>query len=80
MQNLRHVAMVYMGAVDVSYWHRMFDDILEGTFIRQESIGQAYMEARNEDYTDDVYNFAPFQRGDPYYALIGDPTFVPRWW
>jgi hypothetical protein len=82
IENIRRGAMVYMGAVDLSYWHRMFDDVLEGVFINGKTIGEAYLEARNEDYDDNVYNFnveLP-RRGDPYYSLIGDPTFKPKWW
>jgi len=80
MENLRHGAMVYMGAVDLSYWHRMFDDILEGVFLQGKTIGEAYVQARNEDYNDNVYNFCQDLKGDPFYALYGDPTFKPKWW
>jgi hypothetical protein len=86
IENIRRGAMVYMGAVDVSYWHRMFDDVLEGVFIDGKTIGEAYLEARNDDYDDyDELRYRNFQKlpirkGDPYYALIGDPTFKPKWW
>jgi beta propeller repeat protein len=82
IENIRRGAMVYMGAVDLSYWHRMFDDVLEEVFVNGKTIGEAYLKARNEDYDDNVYNFnveLP-RKGDPYYSLIGDPTFKPKWW
>jgi beta propeller repeat protein len=80
IENIRRGAIVFMGAVDLSYWHRMFDDILEGVFIDEKSIGESYMDARNNEYKEKVYNFCRQREGDPFYALIGDPTFKPKWW
>jgi len=80
MENIRRGAMVYMGAVDISYWHRMFDNILEGAFVKGKTIGQVYVEARNEEYSNCSADLTPWPCGDTYYALIGDPTFKPRWW
>ncbi len=80
VQHIRRGAMAYMGATDVSYWHHMFDNILQAVYREGKSIGEAYLEARNEDYDDDVWNFSTTLRGDIYYALLGDPTFCPRWW
>jgi beta propeller repeat protein len=82
MENLRRGAMVYMGAVDLSYWHRMFDNILYGVFVDGKTIGETYLDARNEEYNENIYNFNQDlpRKGDPYYSLIGDPTFKPRWW
>ncbi len=80
IENIRRGAMIYMGAVDNSYWHRMFDNILKGVFIDGKTIGQAYLEARNEEYQNCIAKPPPWPCGDPYYALIGDPTFKPRWW
>jgi hypothetical protein len=80
MENIRRGAMVYMGAVDLSYWHRMFDNILKGTFVDGKTIGEVYLEARNEEYTKCASSSPPWPCGDTYYALIGDPTFKPRWW
>jgi len=80
MENIRRGAMVYMGAVDISYWHRMFDNILEGAFVDGKTIGEVYVEARNEEYANCVANPPPWACGDCYYALIGDPTFKPKWW
>jgi len=80
MENIRRGAMVYMGAVDASYWHRMFDNILEGVFIEGKTIGEAYLEARNEDYYVKLGNACRERRGDAFYALYGDPTFRPKWW
>jgi hypothetical protein len=37
------------------------------------------LEARNEDYDDDRWNFSLTLRGDIFYALLGDPTFQPKW-
>jgi beta propeller repeat protein len=78
-QHMRRGAMVYMGATDVSYWHNMFDNILEGLYNDDRSIGEVYMEARNDDYDDDVWCFSLTLRGDIFYALHGDPTFKPKW-
>jgi len=80
VQHIRRGAMAYMGATDVSYWHRMFDDILRAVYLEGKSIGEAYLQARNEDYDEDVWNFSTTLRGDIFYALLGDPTFCPRWW
>jgi beta propeller repeat protein len=78
-QNIRRGAMVYMGATDVSYWHNMFDNILNGLYNDGRTIGEVYMEARNEDYDEDVWCFSLTLRGDIFYALHGDPTFKPKW-
>ena len=80
MENIRRGAMVYMGAVDLSYWHRMFDNILKGAFVDGKTIGEIYLEARNEEYTNCAAGQPPWPCGDTYYALIADPTFKPRWW
>ncbi len=80
VQHIRRGAMAYMGATDVSYWHHMFDNILQLAYLEGKSIGEAYLEARNEDYDEDVPNFSSTLTGDIYYALLGDPTFCPRWW
>jgi hypothetical protein len=84
VQNIRRGVMVYQGAVDLSYWHRMFDEILTGSFINKEPIGAVYLKARNSEYQNSVcikhMSGEVWPCGDPYYALIGDPTFVSRWW
>ena len=76
--------MVFQGAVDVSYWHCMFEEEMIGIFIEGKTIGEAYKEARNSEYTKgicDTYgNFCRGVKGDPFYALIGDPTFKPKYW
>lgn len=79
-QNMRRGAMVHMGATDVSYWHTMFDDILTGVYLDRKTIGQAYMEARNEEYDEGIWNLCLTLKGDVFYALHSDPTFQPRWW
>jgi hypothetical protein len=62
----------------------MFDNILNGLFLDGKTIGQAYKEARHEEYLiSSAYNkwhIVPWAAGDPFYALIGDPTFIPKWW
>ena len=78
-QNIRRGAMAYMGATDVSYWHNMFDNLLEGLYDEGRTIGEVYLEARNEDYDDDVWCFSLTLQGDIFYALHGDPTFKPKW-
>ena len=44
-------------------------------------MGEAYAEARNAEMSDAyIYNFCTNIEGDPFYALLGDPTFEPKWW
>jgi len=78
-QHMRRGAMVYMGATDVSYWHNMFDNILDGVYNEGKTIGEVYLEARNEDYDNDVWCFSLTLQGDIFYALHSDPTFKPKW-
>jgi len=80
MQGIRRGALAQQGAVDVSYWHQEFDNVLNGVFLEDKTIGEAYLEARNEDYEMGHYNFCSGLEGDPYYALLGDPTWRPKWW
>ncbi len=80
VQGIRRGALAQQGAVDVSYWHQEFDNILRGAFIEGKTIGEAYRDARNEDFVIDHYNFCTGIRGDPYYVLLGDPTWKPKWW
>ena len=84
-QNIRRGAMVYQGAVDVSYWHCMFEETMYGIFKNGETIGEAYRKARNSEYGNidkcpPGINFCTNIDGDPFYALIGDPTFKPKFW
>jgi len=74
VQNIRRGALGFQGAVDISYWNKEFDDILNGFVLEGKSIGTAYKEARNQDYKDNIYNFCLGLRGDIFYAWIGDPT------
>jgi beta propeller repeat protein len=79
-QNIRRGAMVYMGATDVSYWHNMFDNLLDGLYNDGRTVGEVYVEARNEEYDDDdVWCFSLTLQGDIFYALHGDPSFKPKW-
>jgi beta propeller repeat protein len=80
MENIRRGAMVYMAAVDLSYWHTMFGEILTEAYVNKKTIGEAYLKARNAEYQQRVDNLTRELRGDPFYALVGDPTFRPRWW
>jgi len=80
IQGIRRGAMAQQGAVDISYWHQQHDNILKGTILEGKTIGEAYMEARNEDYEINHANFCENIRGDPFYALLGDPTWKPRYW
>jgi hypothetical protein len=80
VQHIRRGAVSYMGATDVSYWHNMFDNVLTRCYVDGWTVGRAYLEARNQDYDISKGNFCSGVRGDPYYALIGDPLFAPRWW
>ena len=79
-QGIRRGAIAQQGAVDVSYWHQEFDDVLDGIIIKGKTIGEAYKDARNEDYKINHYNFCYGIRGDPFYALLGDPNWKPKWW
>ncbi len=80
MQGIRRGALAQQGAVDVSYWHQEFDDILTASILQNKTIGEAYMEARNDDYVKENYNFCGGLVGDPFYSLLGDPNWRPRWW
>ena len=81
MQGMRRGALAQQGAVDVSYWHQHFDNILDGVILEGETIGEAYLKARNEDYGIKHHNFCGGELdGDPYYVLLGDPTWRPKWW
>jgi hypothetical protein len=73
-QNMRRGAIGFQGAVDVSYWNKEFDETLNGYLLEGKPIGIAYMEARNKDFVDNIYNFCHGIRGDVFYAWIGDPT------
>jgi hypothetical protein len=79
-QGISRGVLAQQGAVDVSYWHQEFDNILEGSFIDGKTIGESYLEARNEEYNDRLYNFCSGLEGDNYYSLYGDPTWRPKWW
>jgi hypothetical protein len=80
VQGIRRGALAQQGAVDVAHWHQELDDILNGVFLEDKSIGKAYLEGRNEEYFEGNYNFCFKLEGDPYYALLGDPTWRPKWW
>ncbi len=73
-QGIRRGILAQQGAIDVSYWHQEFDDVLNGTILDNETIGEAYLTARNNEYIDRLGG------GDNYYAMLGDPTWRPRWW
>jgi putative cell wall-binding protein len=81
-QGLRRGTLAQQGAVDVSYWHKQFDTILRKAFIEGESIGVAFMDARNAEYLRLSFygTCTKYSNGDPYYALLGDPTWRPRLW
>ena len=73
-QGIRRGVLMQQGAVDQSPWHEQFTEILEKSIIQGKSIGEAYRDARNTEF----YNSGG--DGDGYYALIGDPTWRPKWW
>jgi len=80
VQGIRRGALVQQGAVDVSYWHQEFDNVLRSIISQSRTIGDAYLEARNEEYGINHDNYCTGLRGDSYYALLGDPTFRPNYW
>jgi|GEM_PF-2811372 len=84
VENIRRGAMAFQGAVDISYWHNQFDEILNEAFLNGKTIGDAIRIAKNSDYENleslHVTNYCIGLKGDPYYILVGDPTFKPRWW
>lgn len=81
VQGIRRGTLAQQGAVDSSYWHHEFDDILNKVMLEGKTIGEAYMEARNEEYNiENIDNLCPPLRGDPFYVLLGDPTWRPKWW
>lgn len=67
---LRAGAMSFLGAVDLSTGHEMFDELLNNAFLNDYTIGEAFKSGKNNDPC--CYN--------DVYILFGDPTIRPRWW
>jgi hypothetical protein len=80
VQSIRRGAIVQIAAVSVSYWHQMFDELLNNMYLHNRSIGEAFRLAKNSEYDRDAYNFSSAYVGDPWYFLMGDPAFVPKHW
>ena len=79
MQNLRYGAMNYMGAVDMSYWHRLFQPLTDDIFVNNLSVGNAFRNAKNKKYLKDsqMQNIPIWLCADGYHNLLGDPTLKP---
>jgi len=67
--NIRQGALVYMGADSVNGGFLMFPILINNLFLEKKSIGEAFRDAKNRKYYNDLF-----------YLIIGDPTFIPRWW
>ena len=70
--------MTFQGSVDLAYWHSQLDEILEESFLNNQTIGESFKIGKNSDYERNRFNFCDGLVGDPVYILIGDPTFKPR--
>lgn len=80
VQSIRRGAIVQIAAVSVSYWHQMFDEMLDNMYLHKKSLGEAYRIGKNSEYDRDAPNYHSVYKGDPWYFLMGDPAFVPRYW
>ncbi len=80
MQNLRRGAMAYQGATDTSYWHSESDEITRETIINKKTIGESVRTAKNAEINFVTSDLIDCHDGDQHFALIGDPTWRPRWW
>ena len=80
VQSIRHGVIVQIAAVSVSYWHMMFDEMLDTVYLQKKSLGEAFRLGKNSEYNRNAYNFHSVYRGDPWYFLMGDPAFKPRYW
>ena len=80
VQSIRRGAVAQMSAVSVSYWHQMFDEILINVYTNRKSIGEAFRIAKNAEYDRNPGNYSSSYLGDPWYFLMGDPVFVPKYW
>jgi hypothetical protein len=80
VQSIRRGAIVQIAAVSVSYWHQMFDEQLDNMYLNRVSAGEAFRLAKNAEYDRNAPNFHTVYQGDPWYFLMGDPAFVPKYW
>ena len=80
VQSIRRGAIVQIAAVSVSYWHQMFDEMLDNMYLHKKSLGEAYRIGKNSEYDRDAPNYHSVYKGDPWYFLMGDPAFVPKYW
>jgi hypothetical protein len=80
VQSIRRGAIVQISAVSVSYWHQMFDEQLDNMYLNRVSAGEAFRRAKNAEYDRNAPNFHTVYQGDPWYFLMGDPAFVPKYW
>lgn len=80
VQSIRRGAIVQVSAVSVSYWHQMFDEWLNEMYKNKKSLGEAFKIAKNSEYDRDPWNFHGTYIGDPWYFLMGDPVFKPKYW
>jgi hypothetical protein len=80
VQSIRRGAIVQLSAVSVSYWHQMFDELLGNMYLKSKSLGEAFRLAKNSEYDRNASNYSSSYIGDPYYFLMGDPVFAPKYW
>jgi len=83
-QNIRRGAMGQQCAVAYAYWHEECDELLQGLYVEELTLGEAFRQAknaelkRNEDDPSFVNLTAGKVKGDPHFVLVGDPTFRPK--
>lgn len=80
VQSIRRGVIAQISAVSVSYWHQMFDELLNNMYLNRKSVGEAYRLAKNAEYDRNGSNYSTAYKGDPWYFLMGDPAFVPKYW
>jgi hypothetical protein len=74
-QNIRRGAIGFQGAVSISYWHRQFEETLLHFLIYEKPIGYAIKKAKKKAwYLREIAESG--DKGDPFYAWIGDPTIT----
>jgi len=84
-QGIRRGMLFQTGAVSVAYWMSNMGYTLEKCFLENKTIGEAYTFGKNQEILFNKENPSSFltfsfPKGDTYNALLGDPTFKPKYW
>ena len=81
MQSIRRGAIAQIAVASEAYWHQMWDVLLNQMYLQGKSVGEAFKCARNAEWDRDPMNFSynNEHRGDPWFFLMGDPVFAPKY-